>query len=173
MSFNTKRGNAPVTTLGALTLLMMLYGTVQAAGTEVYRCAGPDGVRFADEPCGPGAETINIRDNRIGGSLGDNLPEYPEPEADPEPEAPRASADDDDPCRHINSTRLRTLLARNQVIPGMTREQVERAFGRTSEVYTEPRESWVYQTRHYGAIYELTYVYFRDGCVTDVEYRKP
>jgi hypothetical protein len=29
------------------------------------------------------------------------------------------------------------------------------------------------QTRYYGALYELTYVYFRDGCVERVEYRKP
>ncbi|WP_273205519.1 hypothetical protein [Marinobacter subterrani] len=76
-------------------------------------------------------------------------------------------------CRFINSTDLRRYLVREQVVRGMTREQVRRAFGNPPETYINPREVWIYQTRYYGALYELTYVYFRDGCVERVEYRKP
>lgn len=150
----------------------ILLFAAPAASETVYRCEGADGIQFSDQPCGPDPETVIIRDNRVGGRVGDNLPDfdsYPDDGAsDDEPEA-----DEGDPCRFISSTDLRTYLAREQVVRGMTRDQVERAFGRTSEVYTTPQETWVYQTRYYGALYELTYVYFRNGCVEKVEYRKP
>ncbi|WP_339803864.1 DUF4124 domain-containing protein [uncultured Marinobacter sp.] len=162
-----------------LTRLSLLVGMLVAAPpmtlqASVYRCETADGVVFADQPCGDNAETVTIRDNRIGGSFGDNLPQFPAPASeDSEQAATRTPPQPESPCRYINSTNLRTYLARNQVVQGMTREQVERAFGRTSEVYPTPQETWVYQTRYYGALYELTYVYFRDGCVERVDYRKP
>ncbi|MFC4258042.1 DUF4124 domain-containing protein [Marinobacter lacisalsi] len=155
--------------LGLITLLFSV--TASAAGESVYRCEGPDGVQFSDQPCGPDPETVILRDNRVGGSVGDNLPDfdsYPDDSADDEP-----GVAEDDTCRFISSTDLRTYLAREQVVRGMTREHVKRAFGPTSEVYTTPQETWVYQTRYYGALYELTYVYFRNGCVERVEYSKP
>ncbi|NMT63493.1 DUF4124 domain-containing protein [Marinobacter orientalis] len=152
---------------------LLLVGSALAASGTVYRCEGPDGVQFSDQPFGPDPETVIIRDNRVGGSVGDNLPDFDSyPENDP-PEQDEPLAAEDETCRFISSTDLRTYLAREQVVPGMTRKQVERAFGRTSEVYPTPQETWVYQTRHYGALYELTYVYFRNGCVERVEYRKP
>lgn len=157
--------------LGLITLLFA--APASAAGESVYRCEGPDGVQFSDRPCGPDPETVTIRENRIGGSVGDNLPDFDSyPDTSP-PEQDTPEATENDPCRFISSTNLRTYLAREQVVRGMTRDQVERAFGRTSEVYTTPQETWVYQTRYYGALYELTYVYFRNGCVEKVEYRKP
>lgn len=155
------------------TITLLLAVPSPAAGESVYRCEGPDGVQFSDQPCGPDPETVTIRDNRVGGSVGDNLPDfdsYPDNQSSDEDE-PEAA--EEDTCRFISSTDLRTYLAREQVVRGMTREQVERAFGRTSEVYTTPQETWVYQTKYYGALYELTYVYFRNGCVERVEYRKP
>lgn len=156
-----------------LAVISLAAVSVQA---DVYRCQTPEGPLFSDRPCGEDAETVTIRDNRTGGSLADNLPDFPlaapqQPEQNRAGEA--APEQPPSPCRYINSTKLRTHLARNQVVPGMTREHVERAFGRTSEVYPGYRETWVYQTRYYGALYELTYVYFRDGCVERVEYRKP
>lgn len=153
------------------TVVLLALVTAPGAASTVYRCQSADGLVFSDRPCGSNAESITLRDNRVGGSLADNLPEFsrtpPEPPAEPEAREPES------PCRYINSTNLRTYLARNQVVPGMTREHVERAFGRTSEVYTSPQEVWVYQTRYYGALYELTWVYFRDGCVERVDYRRP
>ncbi len=156
----------------AVTTLLAVAPTLPAE-ENVYRCEGPDSVNFSDRPCGPSPETITIRDNRVGGSLGDNMPDFSDyADDEPEPES-QGDQEDNSPCRYINSTNLRTYLARNQVVPGMTREQVEQSFGRTSEVYPTPQETWVYQTRHYGALYELTYVYFQDGCVERVEYREP
>ncbi len=160
-----------------LILAAAMLGTMHAgdisAESGVYRCDGPGGVQFSDRPCGPDSEQVHVRDNRVGGSLGDNLPAYNDQPASETAEKEETTAPEEDTCRFINSTDLRTYLARNQVVPGMTREQVQRAFGRTSEVYPTPQETWVYQTKYYGALYELTYVYFRNGCVERVEYRKP
>ncbi len=157
--------------------VLTLYAVPAHAESTIYRCDTPDGPRFSDRACGPDPERVRIRDNRIGGSFADNLPTYDAPTSEKSSEDPARQRPDvtpePDTCRFINSTDLRTYLARNQVVPGMTREHVERAFGRTSEVYPVPQETWVYQTKYYGALYELTYVYFRNGCVERVEYRKP
>jgi outer membrane protein assembly factor BamE (lipoprotein component of BamABCDE complex) len=76
-------------------------------------------------------------------------------------------------CRFINSTDLRRYLIKEQVVEGMTREHVRSAFGNPPETYDGPQEVWIYQTRSYGALTELTYVYFKDGCVERVAYRRP
>lgn len=155
-----------------LSLLLMAFPfTVRA---EVYRCQTDTGTSFSDQPCGENAEAITLRDNRIGGSFGDNLP----PQADAadradEADSPPARQNHEGTCRFINSTELRTLLTRNQVVKGMTKDNVLRAFGRPPETYPTPQETWVYHTEYYGALYELTYVYFKDGCVERVVYRKP
>ncbi|NMT62537.1 DUF4124 domain-containing protein [Marinobacter orientalis] len=143
------------------------------AWSQVYRCDSRGETRFSDQPCGDDSEKITIRDNRIGGSFGQNLPD--EPEREEADEQPNESGHEEaaSPCRFINSTDLRRYLVREQVVKGMTREHVRKAFGRPPETYPTPRETWVYQTRYYGNLYELTYVYFRDGCVEEVVYRKP
>ncbi|MFL1407004.1 outer membrane protein assembly factor BamE [Marinobacter sp. M1N3S26] len=151
-----------------------VFPTSGSADTATfYKCEGPDGVQFSDRPCSANPDTVTVRDTQVGGSVGDNLPEFRAAPKDAAEQEEAPAGKDEDTCRFINSTDLRTYLAREQVVPGMTREQVEQAFGRTSEVYPMPQETWVYQTKYYGAIYELTYVYFRNGCVERVEYRKP
>ncbi|WP_150911541.1 DUF4124 domain-containing protein [Marinobacter halotolerans] len=150
----------------------VLIGWPGPAAAEIYRCESETGVRFADEPCGDGAEKITVQDNRIGGNFGQNLPPAPEPETSPKPEISNSEAESDT-CRYINSTDLRRYLIREQVVKGMTRENVIDAFGKPPETYPAPQETWVYQTKYYGALYELTYVYFRNGCVEKVVYRKP
>ncbi|WP_242634379.1 outer membrane protein assembly factor BamE domain-containing protein [Marinobacter salicampi] len=142
--------------------------TLAMPASAIYRC----GSTFSDQPCGPDAEEITVRDNHIGGNFESNLPELAEPAPDTRAETGK-SDQPEDACRFISSTDLRTHLARNQVVKGMTRDQVLKAFGRPPETYPVPRETWVYQTDYYGKLYELTYVYFRDGCVDKVEYRKP
>ncbi|WP_228744387.1 DUF4124 domain-containing protein [Marinobacter salsuginis] len=154
----------------ALTLtLSVLAVPVQA---QVFRCEKGGNTVFSDQPCGEDAQSVEVRDNRIGGSFNQNLPaqEPPDPE---EQEEESEREEEAGTCRFINSTDLRRYLVREQVVRGMTREHVRRAFGNPPETYTSPREVWIYQTRYYGALYELTYVYFRDGCVERVEYRKP
>lgn len=136
----------------------------------IYRCESEQGVRFTDQPCPGAGETVEIRDSRVG-RLDQNLPEPSAPAEDESPDP--AETADAGTCRFINSTDLRRYLVREQVVQGMTRDQVRRAFGSPPETYPSPQEVWIYQTRYYGALYELTYVYFRDGCVDRVEYRKP
>lgn len=153
----------------AITILALaLSGTTQA---QVYRCTVDGSPVFSDQPCGEDAESVQMRDNRIGGSFNQNLPARTEPETEEETDDPEPEAADT--CRFINSTDLRRYLVREQVVQGMTRDHVRRAFGNPPETYTNPQEVWIYQTRYYGALFELTYVYFRDGCVERVEYRKP
>lgn len=157
---------------GVLALKILLMAFPVTALAEVYRCESNGSVTFSDQPCGSDARTIEIQDNRIGGSFNQNLPEPPSRESgrtDKKTEKPKEIST----CRFINSTDLRRYLVREQVVRGMTRDHVRRAFGNPPEVHTSPREVWIYQTRYYGALYELTYVYFRDGCVERVEYRKP
>lgn len=156
----------------ALAVLVLLLLTVNAADAEVFRCESQDGVVFTDQPCAGDGERIEIPDNRVGGRLDRNLPPPdPEPPSEPdvEPEAPEPPS----ACRFINSTDLRRHIVREEIVRGMTRDHVRRAFGNPPETYTSPQEVWIYQTRYYGALYELTYVYFTDGCVQRVEYRKP
>ncbi|EMP55013.1 hypothetical protein MSNKSG1_13097 [Marinobacter santoriniensis NKSG1] len=154
-------------------LILLLLGLPSLADAQVYRCEDGRGVTFADHPCSETAQTVDIPDNRLGGRFDQNLPE-PDPASDKTGESdPSATPEATSTCRFINSTDLRRYIVRQQVIPGMTRENVRRAFGSPPERYTDPQEVWIYQTRYYGALYELTYVYFRDGCVDHVEYRKP
>lgn len=153
--------------------LLVLMALPIAAQAQVYRCETDTGTSFSDQPCGENSETVTIRDNRIGGSFGDNLPEASAPTETDEEERQSARQQSEGTCRFINSTDLRTYLTRNQVVKGMTKDHVLRAFGRPPETYPTPQKTWVYHTKYYGALYELTYVYFKDGCVERVDYRKP
>ncbi len=153
-----------------LCLLMILMAAPAAA---VYRCQDANGVSFSDQPCGPDAERIQVPDNHIGGDFGTNLPPQREPEEPRETDTGEQASTDNSPCRYINSTDLRRYLIRDQVVKGMTREHVLEAFGQPTETYPVPQQTWVYETDYYGKLYELTYVYFRDGCVERVQYRKP
>lgn len=154
-------------------LLLLLLSTTVWSATAIYRCQNGGGVGFSDTPCSEASTPLTLPDNHIGGRFDSNLPTAtPVPDAaEDKTDAERAASDS--PCRYINSTTLRTHLVRNEVIAGMTREQVLKAFGRPPETYPVPQETWVYQTDYYGMLYELTYVYFRDGCVESVVYRKP
>jgi hypothetical protein len=157
-------------TLLAVTGLLLLWPATSVA--DIYRCESDSGVRYADTPCGDQSEKIILQDNRIGGNFGQNLPDRPDPEQRQTSETARERSDNDT-CQFINSTDLRRYLIREQVVKGMTRENVQDAFGRPPETYPTPQETWVYQTKYFGALTELTYVYFRDGCVENVVYRKP
>lgn len=159
--------------LAGLVFLLAFSVTTQA---QVFRCNGAEGnTVFSDTPCGEDAEAIQIRDNRIGGRFNQNLParEAVEPKQKGKNEEPSENPSEPETCRFINSTDLRRYLIKEQVVKGMTREHVRSAFGDPPETYGNPREVWIYQTRTYGALTELTYVYFKDGCVERVAYRKP
>lgn len=154
-----------------LTTVLPLFLAMNSTHAEVFRCETENGVVFSDQACGDNAVTVPIRDNRIGGSLDQNLP--PSTPTEPSDQAEEEQQEQATTCRFINSTDLRRHIVREEVVRGMTREHVRRAFGNPPETYTSPQEVWIYQTRYYGALYELTYVYFMDGCVERVVYRKP
>ena len=158
--------------LQAIALFFTLSALAVPSQAQVFRCEQDGNTVFSDQPCGDDAESVELRDNRIGGSFDQNLPaqEAPDPGEQAEESEPEEEAGT---CRFINSTDLRRYLVREQVVRGMTREHVPPAFGNPPETHTSPQEVWIYQTRYYGALYELTYVYFRDGCVERVEYREP
>lgn len=159
--------------LAALAVLLALSAPTQA---QVFRCSGAEGnAIFSDTPCGENAKAIQLRNNHIGGRFNQNLPnsEVVSPKQKEKNSEPSDDASELETCRFINSTDLRRYLIKNQVVEGMTREHVRSAFGNPPETYGGPQEVWIYQTRYYGALYELTYVYFKDGCVERVAYRKP
>lgn len=156
-----------------LFVLTLILGIPSMAWSQVYRCDAGGGTEFSDQPCGEDSQKVIIRDNQIGGSFGQNLPPESKPEKTGKEQDEREQPQAEGTCRFINSTDLRRYLVREQVVKGMTKEHVRKAFGRPPETYPTPQETWVYQTKYYGNLYELTYVYFRDGCVEDVVYRKP
>ena len=143
------------------------------SNAQVFRCDADTGVVFSDQPCGTNPEPVDIRDNRVGGRLDQNLPPETGVDSEHQPSSPSPAPEAASTCRFINSTDLRRYIVREQVVRGMTRDHVRRAFGEPPETHASPQEVWIYQSRYYGALYELTYVYFRDGCVESVEYRKP
>ena len=151
----------------------LLLASASANAADIYRCDTESGVRFADAPCGEQFEKIRVRDNRLGGNFGENLPEPASPDQSESGQDEPESAEAQSTCRYINSIDLRRYLIREQVVPGMTQQNVLDAFGRPQETYPTPQQTWIYETKYYGALYELTYVYFRDGCVESVQYRKP
>ncbi|WP_166266686.1 outer membrane protein assembly factor BamE domain-containing protein [Marinobacter caseinilyticus] len=154
-------------------ILWLLLTLLPVSVQGIYRCETPSGVEFSDQPCGDNAQRIELDDNRIGGQFDSNLP-APRPAQPPSTSGPEEADNvSQAPCRFISSTNLRTYLVRNQVVTGMTKAQVLKAFGRPPETYPVPQETWIYQTDYYGKLYELTYVYFRNGCVESVQYRKP
>lgn len=130
---------------------------------------------FPTHPVAQMPKLFNSGTIALGGRFNQNLPapEAAEPESKEKNAEPSGKAPEPDTCRFINSTDLRRYLIKEQVVGGMTREHVRSAFGNPPETYGNPREVWIYQTRYYGALTELTYVYFKDGCVERVEYRKP
>lgn len=155
-------------------VFILLMGARSSAWSDVYRCTGPDGVNYADSPCGDNARKINVDSYKIGGRFDTNLPSEKSEATKPSTPAPqKQQSHENDTCRFINSTDLNRHLIRNEIVKGMTREQVRKAFGDTPEVYSAPQETWVYTTDYYGRLYELTYVYFTNGCVERVVYRKP
>ncbi|WP_417518980.1 DUF4124 domain-containing protein [Marinobacter sp.] len=162
--------------LRSLIGLVFSLAFAAAVQADVFRCSDAEGnAVFSDTPCGENAQSIQLRDNRIGGRFDQNLPTPEAAAPEPQEKAGKPTEEESEPetCRFINSTDLRRYLIREQVVEGMTREHVRSAFGNPPETYGGPQEVWIYQTRYYGALYELTYVYFKDGCVERVEYRKP
>jgi hypothetical protein len=70
-------------------IVVFMLGVPGVAWSQVYRCDAGGETHFSDLPCGDGSERITVRDNRIGGSFGQNLPAEPEPEEADDQSSPR------------------------------------------------------------------------------------
>lgn len=166
----------PGTIAGTIASIMLLLWTGSVSAVSIYRCNGADGVEYADTPCEHNPETVEIKDNRLGGSfLGDGRAETAPQEQDERRETDAAveTPEASSPCRLFQSTDLRTYLIREQVVPGMTRSHVREAWGAPVDAYAGPIEMWTYDNSYHGRLITVTRVYFEDGCVTEVETVKP
>lgn len=157
-----------------LALTLLLEGQARSSPVTVYRCGGPEDIEYADTPCGSNAQTQEIINRRLGGTLNEGLsPAVPFAKGQADPSARSGTPDKASDCRDFQSTNLRSYLIREQIVHGMTRAQVRRAWGTPVEAYTEPVEMWIYDTTYYGRLLSVTRVYFRQGCVTIVETTSP
>jgi hypothetical protein len=147
----------------------LLVSAVGSGAASVYRCHGADGVEYADKPCGDNAQILELDDSRLGGTLTEGQP-LPAPTVSaPETEPPPTARQEVSPCRDFQSTNLHSYLIREQVVRGMTRAHVRKAWGAPVEAYAGPEEMWAYDNTYYGRLLSVTRVYFKDGCVTEVE----
>lgn len=153
---------------------VVLFFACSAQAGPVFKCKGADGnVQFSQAPC-PGAEhseRLTIPDNQIGGSFGPS-DEYLEFESTAEQrreirnlerrqkqlEAARAKA----PCRDFSSTELRTLTIKNTVVPGMTRADAIRAWGK-------PHGGAGWQHAYHWRDGKSSYFYIENDCVSSVQ----
>ena len=89
--------------LRAMALMLALSVLAVPAQAQVFRCEKDGNTVFSDQPCGEDAESLELRDNRIGGSFNQNLPvqESPDPEEQTEESEQEKEAGT---CRFINST---------------------------------------------------------------------
>lgn len=146
--------------IGTRLLALSLAGALVApmmASASVYRCTVDGATVFSDRPCGADQSEVEIRTQSPSGmrlDQGADVEFYRPPARQQRPESN---------CRYINTTELRTLIARNQITPGMKPEDVRRSWGSPSSVSTGRVTQWAYHYPNYSA----SYVYFENGCVTD------
>lgn len=141
------------------TLLMLALLPSTLIYAAVYQCTVDGHTAFSDQPCGSDARELDHKPApAIGGRFdaGTNV-EFYKPDSSPK-------AQKNDPCPYINSTRLRRLIIQNKITRGMKPADVRRSWGPPSSINTSGRSTqWAY---HYPGG-SSSYVYFRNGCVSD------
>jgi len=139
-------------------LILLLAPGVVAA--DIYKCGVDGKVEFSDSPCGDSAERVEVRDNRIGGSLSEGLTGR----SFAAEEGGADQAEDDEggyDCPHISSTRLRQLKIREEVAPGMSPGDVLDTWGQPNQITTEHElVRWTFQD-----FYGERHIYFYDDCM--------
>ncbi|ACL71477.1 hypothetical protein Tgr7_0379 [Thioalkalivibrio sulfidiphilus HL-EbGr7] len=147
-----------------------LLGISSGAHSQVYRCEVNGQTVFSQTPCAPEAEAIRTEPTAPSaaprGLRPGEIQNLRQQSSRTDRERARAAehnASERDRARLEEATRAR------QVVPGMTPEQVRRAWGSPSRVnVTDSRysynEQWVYERENY----RRDYVHFRNGLVTSV-----
>ncbi|MAM00013.1 MAG: hypothetical protein CL583_16355 [Alteromonadaceae bacterium] len=163
--------------LTAVTLAFVM----NVMANPVYRCESADGISYGEFPCEPGSEPME-RDvpDRPGTFQVLPIPRVPSQQPGNAnkrhdlingPDTPAETGAS--PCRFFQSTVLRTHLIRGEVLPGMRRTDVTKAWGDPAESWQEPVEMWTYETRYHGRLARIQRVYFEEGCVTTIESAPP
>ena len=141
-----------------------------ASQAQVYRCAVNGQTVFSQTPCAPEAEVIrsdptapSVAPRGLRPGERDTLRQQSSRTDRERQRAAEHNAAERDRQRLEEATRSR------QVVPGMTPDQVRRAWGSPARVnVTDSRhaysEQWVYERENY----RRDYVHFRDGVVTSV-----
>lgn len=149
MKQTIKRGGGWKGCLGLLVLLV-----AGAAPAEVFRCERDGRVTFTDTPCAAGAQPLAIAaPSTIASSPGADLAGDYDERLSRERRA-RVDADTRWLERHAaaraDEQRIRSALAENRVVAGMTTAQVRQVWGEPDDVQVQidqnaSRERWVYR----------------------------
>lgn len=156
-----------------VSMLVISFNT----SAQVYRCEGADGrAAFQSRPCaGAASEKVEIHvplgvdiDNQ---QIHDDASQYFEERRAERLEREARAIERSNQLREEREKqeRFRLLMMRNQIAPGMTKDQVRRSWGapcRTNRTIREygSSDQWVYCRNNA----RNDYVYFRDGEVTSI-----
>lgn len=145
----------------ALALLALSAG----AQAQVFKCVDGQGrVTFSQVPCaGQTAERVEVRNNEIGGQFAtdqqvtDNKLRR-EVERDIRKIEKELAGAQQGACKPFSDTEVRTMVLRNQVVPGMKMQDVFKAWGRPERINGRQHVWW------FGSM-TGSFVYAEDGCV--------
>lgn len=144
------------------------------ASGAVYKCVDSDGkITFSDRACAGSAqaEQIEVKPANSGGMLG--LPEdFRERKARDDVnklqrELEQLVGDIDKelanaPCKNFSDTQVRTMVIKNQIVPGMKTSDALKAWGRPDRVNGHQYVYW-------WGTYDGSFFYVENGCVRSVD----
>ncbi|MFN2348660.1 MAG: DUF4124 domain-containing protein [Thioalkalivibrio sp.] len=158
-------------TLTIKSFLLLIALTVSTtAHAQVYRCEVNGQTVFSQAPCAPDAETIQTAPPRRSTAPRGLRPGERDAlrQQSNRVERERARAAEHHEAERERQ-RIDSALRSRQVVPGMTPDQVRRAWGapvriNRTDSQRSYREQWVYEREDD----RRNYVHFRDGLVTSV-----
>ena len=143
-----------------------------SAQAQIFKCVdGQGNVTFSQVPC-PGQSNSTVKpqinkspppsERRQGGSALEQRFDGIRESVSRPSRRPQPATQDRSVCKDFSSTELRTMVLRNQVVPGMKAQDVLRAWGKPDRI-----NGWQYVwwfNSNSGS-----YVYIEDGCVRSVD----
>lgn len=144
------------------------------ASAAVYKCVDSSGkVAFSDRACDGSAyiEQVDVTPVNSGGMLGlpkDFRERREKDDANRLQRDLEKMAGDIDkrlasaPCRDFSDTQVRTMVIKNQVVPGMKTSDALKAWGRPDKINGRQHVYW-------WGTYSGSYFYVENGCVRAVD----